>query len=162
VVVFEFWKKFNVFRSFLFYAIMLWSQIKLTPHDFSVSRVDNHPGTVRFLWIFSCVVTYRTGAGRRLYMITSADAGRSPYGIVRCPAVVVRDVYINIKNRHYSTKQQIVKTRNTEADDDSGGGENHTYSLCSWMLTVNSTCLIHVSHPQLLKRNMYFVIIFWS
>jgi len=52
---------------------MLWSQIKLTLYDFIdvhiTNEFDNRP------W---CVVTYRTGAGRRLYMITSAadaDAG---------------------------------------------------------------------------------------
>ena len=34
---------------------------------------DNRLGTGRSLRIFPCVVTYRTGARRRLYMITSAD-----------------------------------------------------------------------------------------
>ena len=57
---------------------MLWSQIKLTPYDFSDLLIDgvfeNRPGTGRFLTFFLCVVTFRTGAGRRLYMITSADA----------------------------------------------------------------------------------------
>jgi len=49
---------------------MLWSQIKLTSYDFTdlhiTGEFDNRPGTGRFLRIFSCVVTYRTGAGRRL------------------------------------------------------------------------------------------------
>jgi len=49
---------------------MLWSQTKLTTYDFTYLHItgefDNRPGTGRFLRIFSCVVTYRTGAGRRL------------------------------------------------------------------------------------------------
>ena len=57
---------------------MLRSQIKLTSYDFSdlniTGKFDNRPGTGRFLRIFFCVVTYRTGAARRLYMKTSADA----------------------------------------------------------------------------------------
>ena len=57
--------------------VMLWSQIKLTSYDFSdlhiTGEVKNRPGTGRFIRIFTCVVTYRTGAGRRLYMKTSAD-----------------------------------------------------------------------------------------
>ena len=61
---------------------MLQSQIKLTSYDFTdlhiTGKFDNRPGTGRF---FSCVVTYRTGAGRRLYMITSY--GARP-GIGRC------------------------------------------------------------------------------
>jgi len=59
-------------------SLMLWSQIKLTSYDFTdlhiTGEFDNRPGTERFLRIFSCMVTYRTGAGRRLYMKTSADA----------------------------------------------------------------------------------------
>jgi len=58
--------------------VMLRSQIKLTSYDFSdlhiTGEVDNRPGTGHFLRIFFCVVTYRKGAGRRLYMKTSADA----------------------------------------------------------------------------------------
>jgi len=64
---------------------MLWSQIKLISYDFSdfhiTGEFGNRPGTGRF---FSCVVTYRTGTGRRLYMITSADAR---LGTLRCRTV---------------------------------------------------------------------------
>jgi len=71
---------------------MLWSQIKLTTYVFSdlhiTGEFDNRPGTGRFLRNFSCVVTYRTGAGRRLYMTSSADARPVT---VRCPDGVVRD-----------------------------------------------------------------------
>jgi len=55
--------------------LMQWS---LTSYDFSdlhiTGEFDNRPDTGLFLRIFSCVVTYRTGAGRRLYLITLADA----------------------------------------------------------------------------------------
>jgi len=65
--------------------LMLCLQIKLTSYDFSdlhiTGEFDNRPGTGRLLRFFSCVVTYRTGAGRRLYMITSAYARP---GTVRC------------------------------------------------------------------------------
>jgi len=107
---------------------MLWSQIRLTKYDFSdlhiTGEFDNRPGIGRFLRIFSCVVTYRTGGGRRLYMISSADA--QP-GTVRCPGGVVKNqpdtvrcpadftqmkhistcnyVYNNIKIRHHSSKE---------------------------------------------------------
>jgi len=57
---------------------MLWSQIKLTSDNFTdlhiTGKFDNHLGTGGFLRIFCCVVTYRTGAGRRLYMKTLAGA----------------------------------------------------------------------------------------
>jgi len=71
---------------------LLWSQIKLTSCDVSDLQItgefDNRPGTGRFLRIFSCVVTYRTGAGRRLYTMASADARP---GTVRRPANDCRD-----------------------------------------------------------------------
>ena len=65
---------------------MLWVKIKLTSYDFSDLQItgefDNRPGKRRFLRIFSCVVTYRTGAGRRLNMITSTDYSCIPPGAV--------------------------------------------------------------------------------
>jgi len=65
---------------------MLWPQIKLTSYDFSdlhiTDEFENCLGIGRFLRIFSCVVTYRIGADRRLYMETSADARLD--GTVRC------------------------------------------------------------------------------
>jgi len=64
----------------------------MTTHDFSelqiTSEFGNRPRTGRFLRNFSFVVTYRIGGGRRLYMISSADARP---GTVRCPDGVVRD-----------------------------------------------------------------------
>ena len=64
--------------------LMLRSQIKLTSYDFSdvhiTGEFDNRPGTGRFLKIFSGVVTYRTGAVRRLYMKTSAGHRTTSYG----------------------------------------------------------------------------------
>jgi len=61
--------------------VMLWSQIKLTSYDVSdlhiTGEFDNRLGTGRFLLSFSCVVTYRTGAGRRLYI---KNIGRCPAG----------------------------------------------------------------------------------
>jgi len=100
-----------------FTPVMLWPQIKLTSYDFSEVHItgefDNRPGTGRFLRNFSCVVTYSTGAGSRLYnfMITSADMITSD--IVRCPADFTRmkqiftwnDVYITFKIRHHSYKE---------------------------------------------------------
>jgi len=79
---------------------MLWSQIKLTSYDFSdvhiTGEFDNRPGTGRFLRIFSCVVTNRTGAGRRLYMMTSADVRP---GTVRCRTVPCRRCKISAGHR---------------------------------------------------------------
>jgi len=67
---------------FKYRCIMLWSQIKLTSYDFSDVHVtgefDNRPGTGGFLGIFSCVVTYRTGAVRYLYIKTSMAYGALP------------------------------------------------------------------------------------
>jgi len=75
--------------------VMLRSQIKLTSYDFSdlhiTGEFDNRPGTGRFLRICLCVVTYRTGAGRRLYMKTSADSWPGTVRRRTCPAGVVRD-----------------------------------------------------------------------
>ena len=76
--------------------IMLWSHIKLTPYDFSDLQItgecDNRPGTGRFLRIFSCVVTYRTGAVRTPCSCTilgEIDA-------VRCPWIVCDHSIIQI------------------------------------------------------------------
>ena len=81
---------------------LLWSQIKLTSYDFSdlhiTGEFDNRPGTGRFLRIFSCVVTYPTGAGRRLYMKTLTDA--APGRFYTC-----NNEYIYIKFRHHSSKE---------------------------------------------------------
>ena len=107
---------------------MLWSQIRLTTYDFSdlhiTGEFDNRPGIGRFLRNFSCVVTYCTGGGRHLYMISSADARpgtvRCQDGVVRdqpdavqCPADFTRmkhiftcnNLYNNIKIRHHSSKK---------------------------------------------------------
>jgi len=68
--------------------VMLWSQIKLTSYNFSDLHItvefNNRPGTGQFLRFFTCVVTYRTGAARRLYMITSV--GARP-GTVQCRTI---------------------------------------------------------------------------
>ena len=79
---------------------MLWSQIKLTSYDFSdvhiAGEFDNRTGTGRFLRIFSCVVTYRTGAVRHLYMKTSAGASvvKDQPDTVRCPADFTRTFHV--------------------------------------------------------------------
>ena len=61
------------------------------------------------------MVTYRTGTGRRLYMITSADARQGT-------------VYLYIKFAIIPPKKQVAKIRKTEADPDSDEDENHTCS----------------------------------
>jgi len=130
---------------------MLWSQIKLTTYDISDLHITgefyNRPDSGRFLRNSSCMVTYRTGGGRRLYMVSSAY---TKPGTVRCPDCVVRDqpdtkrcladclrmkhiftcndVYNNIKIRHLSLKKQVDKIRNTDADSKSDGCENDTCS----------------------------------
>ena len=64
------WPCLFMFRCITLKQLMLWSQIKLTSYDFTdlhiTGEFNNRPGTGRFLRIFSCVVTYRTGAGWRL------------------------------------------------------------------------------------------------
>ena len=92
----------------LYQLLMLRSQIKLTSYDFSdlhiTGEFNNRPGTGRFLRIFFCAVTYRKGAGRRLYMKSSADA--------RCPVDFTRiftcnDEYMYIKIRHHNSKETV-------------------------------------------------------
>jgi len=127
---------FTIFTIFYLWSpwwLMLRSQIKLTSYDFSdlhiTGEFDNRPGTGRFLRIFFCVVTYRTGAGRRLYMKTSADAWP---GTVRRRTVPGRRckrstghrtvpgrfytnfhvqwwiyVHLYIKIRHYTSKETV-------------------------------------------------------
>jgi len=133
------------------YLFMLWSQIKLTSYDFSdlhiTGEFDNRPGAGRFLRIFSCVVTYRTGAGRRLYIKTSADVRP---GTVRCLTLPGRRCKRSAGHRtvpgRFNTnfsramintfiskfaifppnKQVVTKERLTDSDSD--GDENHTCS----------------------------------
>jgi len=89
-------------------------------------KFDNRPGTGQFLRILSCVVTYRTGAGRRMYMKTSADArsgsvrrrtvpGRRCKRSTRhrmvpgrfCTNFTCNDDYMYIKIRHHTTKETV-------------------------------------------------------
>ena len=106
---------------------MLRSQIKLTSYDFSglhiTGKFDNRPGTGPFKKI-SCVVTYRTGAGRRLYMKTSADARPGP--VRRCkrstghctvPGRFYTNchvqwwIYMYIKIRHHTFKETVCSNK---------------------------------------------------
>jgi len=86
---------------------MLWSQIKLTSYNFSDVHIAGE-----FLRIFSCVVTYRTGAVRHLYMKTSAGAGvvkdqPDTYGArqILHEFFTCNNEYIYIQIRHYSSKE---------------------------------------------------------
>jgi len=47
-------------------------------------------------------------------------------------------------------KKQVAKIRTIEADPDSDEGESHT---CTKVQNINSTCSLHVIHPQLLKQH---------
>ena len=131
---------------------MLWLQIKLTSYDSSdvhiTGEIDNRPGTRRFLTIFFCVVTYRTGTVRRLYMKTSA--GARP-GTVQCRTVPCRRyirsaghrtvpgrfytnfhvkncIHLHKKSPIFYKKKHVIKIRKIEADSDSDCDENHTCS----------------------------------
>jgi len=134
---------------------------------------DNRPGTRRVLGTFSCVDTYRTGACRRLYMITPADVRPGtvlcPSGVVRdepdtvrCPAdftriVTYNDEFFYLKFAIIPSKKQVVKIKKLESDSDSNGDENHTCSI----LQFTSTCSLHGNHRQLLKQNIsIFAIMF--
>jgi len=56
-------------------------------------------------------------------------------------------------------KKLVVKIKRIEADSDSYGDANHT---CSRLQNFNSSCSLHVKYPELLKRNIYFYLCFWS
>ena len=148
---------------------MLWSQIKLTTYDFSDLQItgefDNRPGTGRFLRNFSCVVTYRTAGGRRLYMISSGDARpgtvRCPDGVVRdqpdtvqCPANFAQMKHIFTRNDENNNikmfaiiplKKQVVKIRNTDAKTLTVMDVKTT--LAQDCKHFNITFSLHVIHP---------------
>ena len=93
-------------------TVMLWSQIKLTPYDFSDLQITgefkNGRSSGRFLKNFSCVVTDRMDAGRRLYMKTLAGVERDQPGtdFTRISQFFKsNDVYIIIKIRCLSSKE---------------------------------------------------------
>jgi len=162
---------------------MLRSQIKLTSYDFSnlhiTDEFDNRPGTGRFLRIFSCVVTYRTGAGRRLYIKTSADARP---GTVRCRTVPGRCCKRSAGHRtvpsrfHTIFSRAMMNTFISKFAIISPNKQVVTKERLRLTLTVmvikttlaqdckkfNNTCWLQVNHPQLLKQNIYFVFMFWS
>jgi len=83
--------------------------------------------------------------------------------LVNLALFMCNDEYIYIKQIYIAvilSKTQVVKIRKIEADSDSDGNENHT---CSRLQSFNSTCLLHVNHLLLLKRNIYSCILcFWS
>jgi len=154
-------------------CIMLWSQIKLTSYDFSDFHI-----TGRFLRFFSCMFTYRTGAGRRLYTITSADARP---GTVRCRTVPGRrckrsaehrtvpgQFYTNFYVQWYihlyqnsppfPPKKQVVNIRKIEADSDRDVEENHTCSkLHKFQKKLDGCMLIILSCS---KEKYFFILLF--
>jgi len=157
---------------------MLRSQIKLTLYDFSdlhiTGEFDNRPGTRRFLRIFFCVVTYCTGAGRRLYMKTSADAWpgtvrrrtvpgqccKRSTGHCTVPGQFSRAM-MNIcisKFVNIPPKKQFVKIRKIAADSDSDGDGDEKHTCSKLQKKIHSTCLLHVNHPQLLKQYIYILV----
>ena len=155
-------------------CLMLRSQIKLTSYDFSdlhiTGEFDNRPGTGRFLRIFSCVVTYRTFAGRRLYIKTSADARPVT---VRCRTVPGRRCKISaghrtVPGRFYTNfSRAMMITFISSFAFIPPNKQVVTKERLRLTLTVmvmkttfaqdckmfNSTCWLQVNHPQLLKQN---------
>ena len=126
--------------------------------------IDNSPGNGRFLRIFSCVVTYRTGAGRCLYMWTSADARP---GTVRCRTAPGRRCKRSAGNRtvpgRFNTIFHVQLWIHLYQNLSSFLQRNRLLKeeKLSLTLTVivmkttltqdckkfNSTCLFHVNHP---------------
>jgi len=153
--------------------LILWSQIKLISYGFSdlhiTGKVDNNQGTGRYIRLFSCVVTYCTGANRRLFMKISADARTALWEISQTPydaRPILHEFSRAVLNTVISKfaivppKKQVVKTRKIVTDSASDGDENHT---CSILQNFNSTCSLHVNHPRRFKRNIYVcVYVFWS
>ena len=102
-------------RAFPFVSLllfMLWSQIKQTPYycsDLQITgKSDDGPGTGWFLRILSSVVTYRTGTGRRLFMITLINARPEllELNFTRIKQFVTCNyVYINVIIRHHFFKE---------------------------------------------------------
>ena len=126
-------------NKYMFAFVMLWSQIKLTSYDFTDLHITgefaNRPGTGRFLRFFSCVVTYRTGAGRRLIWLHRPMPGRATYGVVkdqpdtvRCPADFTRIFRCNGEFIYIKICHQCVKIKKIKAYFDIDGDGNHTCS----------------------------------
>jgi len=109
------------------------------------------------------VVTYRTGTGRRLYMITSADIQPET---VRCPAdftwiFTCNDEYINIKSHHLSSKEKACKNDKTWGW--LGQWRWRKPRLLKNAKKIKCTYWLHVNQPQLLKGNIFlFFFWFWS
>jgi len=135
----------------------LWSQ-RSANHQW---LFENRMGTRRFSTIFSCVVTSRTGDGRRLYMITSADARpctvRRPVGVVRdrprttqCTADFTLKKHIFTAIMYISRSsfvimppnKQVVKNRKTTSDFDSGFIKTDHFIISSSHLFVASNLTI--------------------
>jgi len=83
--------------------------------DFSDLQItgefDNRPCTGRLLRIFFCVVTYRTGAGRRLYMIigqcpaghrTTSDTNCGWSSVARCSWKCILRICIRVRTNNVS------------------------------------------------------------
>ena len=160
---------------------MLWSQIKLTSYDFSdvhiTGEFDNRPGTGRFLRTFSCVVTYRTGAVRRLYIknIGRCPTGhrtmsygalpalwkisRTPYGARPILHEFSRAIMVTFtpKCAIIPHKKQVVQIKKIQTDSDSDCDENHT---CSRLQTFQFHFLHVIHHQMRLKTKYIFIYIF--
>jgi len=77
--VWVFWDQSNNqwIGSLILYQLMLWSQIKLLPYDFSDLQIT---GSLRIAWALDdfniCMVKYPMGAGWRWNMVTSPILAR--------------------------------------------------------------------------------------
>jgi len=98
----------------------------LPPYDFSdlqiISKCESRSGNGRFLTFLPCLVTNRTVAGRRLYLITTADAVRCLVGVFKDrpgagrfytdEQIVTRnDVYVKISVRHHASKETVCQKK---------------------------------------------------
>jgi len=144
---------------------MLWSQIKLTPYDLKdlqiTVKIDNRPGIGRFLRNLSCVVTNRTGAGRRLYMITPADARQ---GTIRhtCSFILLKIYLFYLTRMKYIlvamickliSKFAIILPKNMLLKWERLRLSLTVMEVKTTLLQTKSTCSLHVIYPQLLKRD---------
>ena len=108
-----------------------------------------------------CVV-FTTSYGARPALL---EINRTPYDarpILHVGNTFLRPMMFTFISKFViiSPKKQIVKKRKIEADPDSDGGKNQDCTRLQ--KKFNSTCSLHVLHPQLLKRNIYFCIYtFW-
>jgi len=145
---------------------MLWSQIKIPPNNFSylqiTSEFENCQTPDIFSAFFPCVVTFRTGAGRRLYNYDNIGRWHFRLTTQMKQISMCNDDYINMIFCHHASKGRGCQKRKTESDSDSDGGDNNTRFIVKTAATAVALVRCMLFILSFSSEILFFYLYPWS